>query len=142
MSDPEPEVEDERPGAGNVDREEPLEVDDRDKVIGTFSRASGSRPTSSAAVALKSSVFCMELATIVDEGTGTTHCDVDEGPSRNGRSAWYVERVSDRTSVRRKNRGIVKWGPTETRRQHHSFGSIWSTLASECFDKPYTQNID
>ena len=100
----ESEAEDERPDVGNVDREEPLVIDERNKVIGTFPRASGSRPTSSAAVALKLSAFCAKLATTVCEGVGTTDCDVDEGPLGNSRSARDVERVSNRTSVKRRTR--------------------------------------
>lgn len=55
---------------------------------------------SSAAAALKLSVFYANLATIVDEGVGITHCDIDESPSGNSRSARDFERVSNRTSVK------------------------------------------
>jgi hypothetical protein len=72
---------------GETVEEGRLEVDDRDKVIGTFPRASGSRPTFLAAVTLKLSAFCAKLATTFGRGAGTTHCDVDEGPSGNSRYA-------------------------------------------------------
>lgn len=103
MTEPESEVEDERLEVDNLDREEPLMTDDRDKVIGTIPRASGFRPTSLAAVALKLLAFYTKLTTIVGESVGATHCDVDEGPSGNSSSVWDVERVSNRTSVKREN---------------------------------------
>lgn len=61
---PEGRVEGERLEVGDVDRGGSLveifpegEVDERTKVTGTFPRASGSRPTSLAAVSSKLSVF-------------------------------------------------------------------------------------
>lgn len=86
-------VEDERPEVSNLDKEESVvvclreeEVDDTDKIVETCPRTSGSRPTFSAAVALNLFVFCAKLTTIaVGEGIGTTHRDIDEGPSGNSR---------------------------------------------------------
>ena len=62
---------------------------------------------SSAAVALNLSAFYAKLATIVDESVGTTHCDIDESPSGNSRSAWDFERVSNRTLVKRRTRELL-----------------------------------